>query len=108
MWIATLWRKESSSVNKISYEERAQVYCMALDKFGSCNQLVVAIEEMSEVQKEICKAIRGKVDMMHLAEEVADATIMLEQIRLMFGINGEVCAVMDAKVERLRQKIEQS
>ena len=42
------------------------------------------------------------------AAEVADATIMLEQLRLMFGINGEVCAIMDAKVERLRQKIEQS
>lgn len=95
-------------MNKISHEERAQVYAMALDKFGADKQLVVAIEEMSEVQKEICKAIRGKVDLMHLAEEVADATIMLEQIRLMFGINGEVCTVMDAKVERLRQIIEQS
>ena len=95
-------------MNKIPYEERAQVYAMALDKFGAEMQLVVAIEEMSEVQKEICKAIRGEVNLMHLAEEVADTTIMLEQIRLMFGINGEVCAVMDAKVERLRQKIEQS
>ena len=95
-------------MNKISYEERAQVYAMALDKFGADKQLVVAIEEMSEVQKEICKTIRGEVDLMHLAEEVADATIMLEQLRLMFGINGEVCTVMDSKVERLRQIIEQS
>lgn len=95
-------------MNKIPHEERAKVYAMALDKFGAGKQMVVAIEEMSEVQKEICKAIRGNVDLKHLAEEVADATIMLEQIRLMYGINGEVCAVMDAKVERLRQKIEQS
>ena len=95
-------------MNKIPYEERAQVYAMALDKFGAGKQLVVAIEEMSEVQKEICKAIRGEVNLMHLAEEVADVSIMMEQLRLMFGINGEVCAVMDAKVERLRQRIEQS
>lgn len=95
-------------MNKVSYEERAQVYAMALDKFGAEKQMVVAIEEMSEVQKEICKAIRGEANLLHLAEEVADATIMLEQLRLMYGINGEVCAVMDAKVERLRQKIEQS
>lgn len=95
-------------MNKIPYEERAQIYAMALDKFGSVNQLVVAIEEMSEIQKEICKAIRGEANLLHLAEEVADASIMLEQLRLLFGINGEVCAVMDAKVERLRQKIEKS
>ena len=95
-------------MNKIPYEQRAQVYAMALDKFGTEMQLVVAIEEMSELQKEICKVIRGEVNLPHLAEEVADVTIMLEQIRLLFGINGEVCHIMDAKVERLQQRINKS
>ena len=92
-------------MNKIPYEQRAQVYAMALDKFGADKQQVVAIEEMSELQKEICKAIRGEVNLLHLAEEVADVTIMLEQIRLMFDINYEVCTIMDTKVERLQRRI---
>lgn len=93
--------------NEICYEERAQVYAQAIDTFGASVQMVVAIEELSEIQKEICKALRGQVNLPHLAEEIADATIMLEQIRMLYDINGEVCDMMDAKVKRLRQRIEQ-
>lgn len=93
-------------MNKIPYEERAKVYADALKTFGVNIQLVVALEELSEVQKEICKALRGGANVFHLAEEVADATIMLEQVRQIFAINEEVCKAMDAKVLRLRQRIE--
>ena len=92
-------------MNKISYMERAQVYAQALNTFGTMNQLVVALEEMSEIQKEICKAMRSEVNLQHLAEEIADASIMLEQLRMLFDINDEVCDIMDAKVERLMQRI---
>jgi uncharacterized protein YabN with tetrapyrrole methylase and pyrophosphatase domain len=93
-------------MNKISYEERTKVYTDALETFGPTAQLVVALEEMSEVQKEICKTLRGGGSTLHLAEEVADATIMLEQIRQIFDINEEVCKAMDHKVLRLRQRVE--
>lgn len=94
-------------MNKINYEERTKVYTDALKTFGATAQLVVALEEMSEVQKEICKALRGDCNTLHLAEEVADATIMLEQVRQIFGINDEVCRAMDEKVARLHQRIEE-
>lgn len=93
-------------MNKINHEERSKVYADALATFGAGLQLVVALEEMSELQKEICKALRGKLNAVHLAEEVADATIMLEQVRQIFGINAEVCKIMDEKVLRLRCRIE--
>lgn len=93
-------------MNKIDYEERAKVYADARATFGVNAQLVVALEELSEVQKEICKALRGKANVFHLAEEVADATIMLEQVRQIFCINEEVCKAMDGKVLRLRQRVE--
>lgn len=93
-------------MNKINYEERAKVYTDALETFGANLQLVVALEELSEAQKEICKVMRGGGSLLHLAEEVADATIMLEQVRQLFNINGMVCEAMDAKVLRLRQRVE--
>ena len=88
-------------MNKIPYEQRAQVYTNALVCYGENTQMVIALEELSEVQKEICKRLRGYSNDEHLAEEIADATIMLEQIRLFFGLNDLVCEKMDDKVRRL-------
>ena len=92
-------------MNKITYEERVQTYTNALIAFGDKKQMIVAVEELSECQKEICKILRGNEDFSHLAEEIADATIMLEQIRIMFGINDQVCRFMDEKVKRLDDKL---
>ena len=95
-------------MNKINYEQRAEVYAAALKTYGAGTQLIVALEELSEAQKEICKALRGEPNILHLAEEVADATIMLEQVRQIFEINAEVCKAMDSKVARLHQRIEET
>lgn len=92
-------------MNKIPYEQRVQTYTNALIHFGKAIQLVVALEELSECQKEICKTMRGESNLDHLAEEIADATIMLEQVRLIFGLNELVCEKMDEKVERLDNRL---
>lgn len=92
-------------MNRIGYEERCKVYTNALIHFGDRMQMVVAVEELSECQKEICKVFRDGGNMDRLAEEIADATIMLEQIRLMLGINDRVCEMMDRKVQRLNDKL---
>lgn len=93
-------------MNNIPYEARANVYAEAIATFGKEVQLIVALEELSEAQKEICKALRGDIRADNLAEEVADATIVLEQVRQIFGINDQVCSQMDAKILRLRRRID--
>ena len=97
--------------NKIPYETRCEVYDKALHKWGMVTQMLVAIEEMSEVIKAITKLERCNsgehtneeycAALDSLIEEIADATIMLEQVRYIFGINEEVCEVMDEKIMRL-------
>lgn len=93
-------------MNKINYEERAKVYADARATFGANAQLIKALEELTEVQLEICRALDNRVHPAALAEEVADATIMLEQVQQIFGVGPMVRDIMDAKVERLRQRIE--
>lgn len=93
-------------MNKIGYEERQRVYEAALNKWGEKLQATVAIEEMAEVQKEITKMLRGKLDREHMAEEIADATIMLEQLRQILNINDSVCSWMDYKIAALKRKVE--
>lgn len=85
--------------------ERNDVYEKALKKWGVEMQETVAIEEMSEVIKEITKAMRGELNRAHLAEEVADAKIMLEQICEMFNINDSVESWMDYKIAALQRKV---
>lgn len=93
-------------MNKIDYEARREIYEKAIARYGTLLQCIVVLEELSEAQKEVCKLLREKGSKERLAEEVADATIMLEQLRLMFGINDEVCDYMDTKVQRLADDLE--
>lgn len=92
-------------MNKFDYAARVAVYEKAIARNGMLLQSIVAIEELSEAQKEICKLLREEGNLEHLAEEIADATIMLEQLRIMFNINEPVCRYMDAKVQRLAERI---
>lgn len=99
-------------MNEISYEERKVVYEHAIDKYGIKPQMLMVIEEMSELTKAICKFFRvpgyveSDADIIDaIAEETADVTIMLEQLRLILGINENVCEHMDQKVERLAERL---
>ena len=92
-------------MNKINYEERKKVYQAALRKWGADLQTMMAVEEMSELTKEICKIKRGKMDLDALADEIADVTIMLEQLREIYGLNDAVCDHMDAKILRLQSRV---
>ena len=92
-------------MNRICYETREAVYRTAIEKYGRDAQVLMAIEEMSELTKELCKEFRGKLTLKDLADEVADVSIMLEQIRLMFDLNDLVCERMDVKIERLAARI---
>lgn len=88
---------------------RQEVYRQARDVFGAQAQLVVALEELSEAQKEICKFLRGKGDLDHLTEEIADAQIMLEQVQMLCAIDeSAVQEQMDSKIERLRGRIKEA
>lgn len=90
-------------MNNYTYEERRNVYELCIAELDVDTQITVAIEKMSKVIKELCEIKRGIGDREHLAEKIADATIMLEQLRIIFNINSTVCDKMDAKI--LRAKI---
>ena len=56
------------------------------EKYGKM-QLIVAIEELSELQKELTKYIRGKSDREHLIEEIADVQLMIDELKEYFNIS---------------------
>ena len=92
-------------MNKIGYDERREVYAKAINRYGVDKQMTKAIEEMSELTKELCKLKVGGGSIYNIAEEIADVTIMLEQLRIIFDVNDEVCKQMDNKILRLERRV---
>lgn len=82
-----------------------KIFLCAIDKYGIKNQCVVAIEELSELQKELTKYLRGQGNMEHLAEEMADVGIMLDQLNLAFCLFRASERWRQKKVERLLNRV---
>lgn len=90
-------------------EERKKIYTKAINKFGKELQIDVAIEEMSELTKELVKDIRGKGIEKNIIEEMADVTIMLEQLAIIYDINLNVLDdYITVKVERLERMLNET
>lgn len=62
----------------------------------------MVFEEMSELQKELCKYARGADNVEHIAEEIADVQIMLEQMIVLHGCGEAVQEYKRSKIERLK------
>lgn len=77
------------------------------DNYGINSQICVAIEEMSELQKELCKYKRNQNNIPSIAEEIADVKIMLEQLEHLFGIDITVENQMDYKLNRQLERMKE-
>ena len=81
-------------------------YRQAINTYGEKAQKLMAIEEMSELTKEICKDFRGKLDREHLVEEMADVIITLDQLMIIYEISGyEIRQMCERKIERLKERL---
>lgn len=87
------------------YISEAEVLQRALDTYGSTLQIAMVFEEMSELQKELCKYLRGKCSPASIAEEIADVEIMLEQMKMLFCCTDDVRNERKRKVERLKGRL---
>lgn len=86
--------------------EKIELYKKAIAKYGAKAQTVVAMEEMAELIKELSKAFRGYGNPDAIIEEMADVYIMLDQLKLIFGITGgEIKAMEMIKNNRLEDRL---
>jgi hypothetical protein len=82
-----------------------KVFEAAIQHYGVEAQQKLVLEEMSELQKEICKMWRGRDNIDHIAEEVADVEITLDQLKLMLNIEYKVFDFRQQKVQRQVQRL---
>ena len=90
----------------MTYQE---IFNKAISTYGEKAQKLMAIEEMSELTKEICKDFRGKLDREHLIEEMTDVLITMDQMMIMYEISvNEIKQMREGKLERLKERMDKA
>ena len=95
-----------------------ETYKKAIETFGEESQIDMAIEEMSELTKALLKYRRAiksgndaklrKIVAKHdISEEMADVSIMLAQLCLIFDNKESVDTEIEYKTKRLAERIEE-
>jgi NTP pyrophosphatase (non-canonical NTP hydrolase) len=102
---------EDKSVPEMTNEMEARIYEALKRRYGSF-QIIVAIEELAELQQALTKYLRnlhvdgtGNLNDIreHIREEIADVNIMVNQMEMMFGDTGDI---QEAKLQRLYGLVE--
>lgn len=90
------------------------IYKKALERWGANEEAIVWIEELSELQKEICKLLRmGVLENPHVynlaavTEEIVDVEIILAELKLALEIPETILKqIKRFKLERLRERLD--
>ena len=97
--------REEDSTGERAGEIMRRICELALETWGAEYQTKMVFEEMSELQKELCKNGRGEENSAAIAEEIADVEIVLEQMKILHDCEQLVEAYKAQKLERLAQRI---
>lgn len=85
-------------------EQDKDLYKQVLAKWGTVAQVMMTIEECSELIDALCKLDRYRVNEDAVITEIADVMIMCEQMSILFG-EELVEKEKDRKLERLKQRL---
>lgn len=78
----------------------------ALDTWGEEAQMLMVVEEMSELMKEILKNVnRRKDNVDQIVEETADVEIMLEQLKENYHIADRVAVYKAEKIKLIERRL---
>lgn len=90
-------------------EERRTLLERAITAYGAPAQMDMAVEEMAELTKALCKIKRAQAGcevtaaIGNVIEEMADVQIMLDQLRIIFGRS--TAEIEEDKLRRLLRRI---
>lgn len=82
-----------------------EIYQKAVAQYGVEPQVKMAIEEMAELTNAFMKFDRGRNTVDDIVEEIADVTIMMRQMALIFGQKA-VDLQIAYKTQRLAKRME--
>lgn len=88
-------------------EERLKLYSKALEKYGIMPQVLMVVEECGELLSALSKYNRHRVESPEVITELADVSIMVEQLATYFGYD-KFKDEKQRKLERLKSRLNES
>ena len=104
----------AGNVEPIIYEEQINVIRDSIkklderekDQFSGFYNIIIVIEELSELTKELTKALRDKGSVVGIVEELADASLGIDYIKEVFDITDkELEYARSIKIAELKKKL---
>ncbi|MDR3126283.1 MAG: hypothetical protein LBT92_01465 [Rickettsiales bacterium] len=88
-------------------EDRIAVLDRARALWGEESQVMLALEEMAELSKELLKNVnRNRDNVREIAAEIADVYVVLEELKRVYAISdGEISELIKEKIDRLDRKL---
>ena len=96
--------RANNEVKNLKLEDSERCELIA-DHYGLNNQISIAIEELSELTKELCKFKRYRNNREQIIDECADVLIMVDQLLYLFNAGEEVDERIDFKLSRQLKRI---
>lgn len=85
-----------------------KLYKRALADWGKEAQMLMVVEEMSELTKEILKNVNRKKDnIAEIIEEAADVEIMLGQLKCCYDIEQQIADYKTGKMELIAKRLDE-
>ena len=104
----------AGNVEPIIYEEQINVIRDSIkklderekDQFSGFYNIIIVIEELSELTKELTKALRDKGSVVGIVEELADVSLGIDYIKEVFDITDkELEYARSIKIAELKKKL---
>lgn len=86
--------------------KRGRYLTQIAEHYGIDHQVSKAIEECNELAEALEEMASGKGTVEHVVEEMADVTIMIEQLKILLEAFGDVEDEMDYKINRQISRME--
>lgn len=106
-WLESEEEHQQRMVDEMKPVEKLDVLATrALEHFGATPQICQTMEECAELIQALNKSLRHQDDpekvKHNILEELADVTIMVEQMKLHFDEDEEFDEILEAKMDKLR------
>ena len=90
-WTALMYAEDCNHTEVADYlKNNENEFKKIIEKYGNYNQKLKIIEELAELIKEITKDLQECDNWDEIVEEIADIEIMLEQSKILYGINNQI------------------